>query len=114
MLALMVVVAAGGIAVATKGDVPANLLALLQTLFGGYVGGNIGEHWAKNISAGKGGVVPGASAVPASAGEEHFAVLDRVAGVEAKVDTQTELLMAVGQSVQAVNEILANARAKKP
>lgn len=106
MLATTLALAAGGITVAAIGDVPANYLALLQTALGAFVGGNIAEHWSKNLKAAKAEDTPIIFSTQA--------VQEQVATVEAKVDTQTELLMAVGQSVQAVNEILANARSKKP
>ena len=100
MVATFLALLAGGITVAFRGDVPANYLALLRTALGAFVGGNIAEHWSKNIKATR------PESAPAST-----AKLDALA---AQTKTNTELLMAVGQAVHTVNEILVDAKARAP
>ncbi len=119
VVATVLALAAGGIAVAFKGDVPANYLALLQTALGAFVGGNIAEHWSKNLQAAKGGgskkgdsgAQPGTILI--DPGPAVAAIDKKLGTLEEKATAQMELLTAVGQSVHAVNEILAQAKGRK-
>ena len=88
IFATILVLVTGTAAVFLRGDIPANFLALLQTVLGAFVGGNIAEHWAKNLSAAK-------SSSPTT-------TPDKIAGLEAKVDSSMELLGTVGRAVNGL------------
>jgi hypothetical protein len=97
LVAALVILLVGVGVVALKGDIPANMLALLQTLFGALVLGNAVEHAAAaHVEAKKAAVVA----------TEQPPVVDTIeelhAELSAKLDAQAEATASTAQGVSAL------------
>jgi len=85
MLTMLVV----GIAFAyLKGDVPPGVLVLLQTIFSGYIAGNVGEHFAKRT--------------PAEVAKDNADVAEQMAVVAQSIQRSNE---ALSYLVEYVNHV---------
>lgn len=110
MLAVGLALLAGGAAVYFRGDVPVNFLALLQTILGAFVGGNIAEHWAKKLPAGQPTVDTKQLEQRMAALQEATAVV--TAGIEGLINMNLEARAMAQDIMNSYNKPIANQHKK--
>lgn len=111
LVAAAVVLVVGAGAVILKGDIPPNMLQLLQTLFGALVLGNVAEHAGRAYVQAKEAQAGGSEEDVVDTIEELNASLSaRMDALEAKANTTLETTAVVQQGVQAIVQIAQGVR----
>lgn len=113
LIATVLVLAAGGVLVATNGDVPDNYLVLLQTALGAFVGGNAVSKIVAAVQ-GRGKPASAQETTPGVTEDLVNGVITQNVAIIEKLEAQQELLVAIGQATNSVNQVLLDAKKNRP